>query len=102
MKKSQTAIKPGAALNPLTEMMTRVEFNRGTVNHKILRVWSIAKHGQCGPDQRIMKALGTQRHSDNVAAHVKTIMDQLGHEVVAAYELLNGVGQGFVHYPDWK
>lgn len=87
--------------NPMTEMMTRVEFCRGTVNHRILRVWSIGKDGDCGPDRRVMDALGTQRHPNDVLAHVNQIMGKLGPDVVAAYEVLNQQGHGFVHYPDW-
>lgn len=87
--------------NPMWEMMTRVEFCRGTVNHRILRVWSIAKDGECGPDRRVMDALGTQRHPNDVLAHVNQVMGKLGPDVVAAYELLNLQGHGFIHYPNW-
>ena len=90
------------ALNPLTEMMTKIVFNPSLSNERTLRVWSIAKAGQCGPDKRILKALGSYRYPSNVAAHVRPLMDARGHKVVAAYELLDKNGQGFVHYPDWK
>lgn len=92
---------PVRAINPITEMMTRVEFCRGTTDHRILRVRSIAKDGECGPDRRVMDALGTQRHPNDVLAHVNQIMGKLGPDIVAAYEVLNLQGHGFVHYPNW-
>lgn len=92
----------GIKRNPLTEMMTRVEFNRGTKYHRVLRVWSIAKEGDCGPDHRVLDVLGSQRNPNDVVAHVNQMMAKLGPDVVAAYELLSPAGHGFVHYPDWK
>lgn len=94
--------KEGKPRNHVHEMMTRIEFNRGTKNHRVLRVWTSAQTGGIGPDPRVLDALGTQRNPIDVVDHVTKIMEKLGPEIVAAYELLDDRGHGFVDYPDWN
>tara|TARA_R110000868_G_scaffold411755_1_gene708932 strand:- start:39047 stop:39319 length:273 start_codon:yes stop_codon:yes gene_type:complete len=88
-------------LNRLTERMTRVNL-KGFV----VRAWTTAEEGDYGQDHRVTGVLHDlgNRPTDWPPAHSEIVeaIDSLGHEVVAAYEILDADGNGCVIYPDWK
>ena len=83
--------------NRLVEMMTKVEYKHYTV-----RVWSIAKSGDFGPDARVTNALMDIEAKNPAPAQIRDALEELGSDVVAAYEITNISGCGVVIYPDWK
>lgn len=91
--------------NRMTEMMTKVSLSHLCT----VRVWSIAKEGDTGPDDRVVKALNEARQMARAGAMDVFVRDSavdaieaLGPDVVAAYEILDERGNGAVVYPDWK
>ena len=83
--------------NRVVEMMTKMQYA-----HYCVRVWSIAKEGEFGPDPRVTNALQDIGVKHPSPAVIRDAMDKLGSDVVAAYEIINVSGNGVVIYPDWK
>ena len=83
--------------NRVVEMMTKVQYKHYTV-----RVWSIAKPGDFGPDARVANALMDIKAKNPAPAQIRDALEELGTDVVAAYEITNEGGHGVVVYPDWK
>jgi len=80
--------------NRVYETMTRVECCGFRV-----RVWRTAVDvGAVAPDEEIRAALAEEvwHDRDDIAAKVETFAG------VAAYEIVDGAGNGIVVYPDWS
>ena len=62
-----------------------------------VRVWRAATADQCGPDEEVRMALEEEawHDRDDIAAKLDSMAG------IAAYEILDGYGNGSVCYVDW-
>jgi len=91
-----------SALNRQYESMTRVMVYRAQ-HHFAVRVWRSTLAFTSGPDEEVVSTVkGVAYHpkaEDMVEALSKAIDSLSG---VAAYEILDGYGNGAIVYPDWE